>query len=72
MPLLKRKPKSFNLQIQDFVLRVNAPQEFYEECEVGLDSTFAEDIARPSIATLTTRFQGKWVALPIPIAITFV
>ena len=31
MPLLKRKPQSFTLQIQDFVLRVNAPEDLYEE-----------------------------------------
>ena len=31
MPLLRRKAQAFDLQIQDFLLRVHAPREFYEE-----------------------------------------
>jgi uncharacterized protein len=35
VPLFKKKPQSFTLQVQDIVLRVSAPEEYYEECRAA-------------------------------------
>src|SRR5205085_12669892 len=48
VPLFKRKPQSFTLQVQDILLRVSAPEEFYEECRAAALSMW-EQISSYSI-----------------------
>ena len=35
MPLFKKRPQTFNVQIQDILLRVNAPPDYFEECRAA-------------------------------------
>ena len=63
MPLLKRKPQSFNLQIQDFVLRVNAPREFYEECRAAALSMW-EQLQSYSVRNPAFRTSKRPVEVP--------
>ena len=63
MPLLKRKHKPFNLQIQDFVLRVNAPQEFYEECRAAALSMW-EQLQSYSVRNPAFRTSKRPVEVP--------
>ena len=35
MPLFKKKPQAFNVQVQDILLRVTAPPDYFEECRAA-------------------------------------
>jgi ApbE superfamily uncharacterized protein (UPF0280 family) len=63
VPLLKRKPQSFTLQIQDFVLRVNAPEELYEESRAAALSMW-EQLQSYSIRNPEFRTSKRPVAVP--------
>jgi ApbE superfamily uncharacterized protein (UPF0280 family) len=42
VPLFKRKPQSFTLQVQDILFRVTAPEEYYEECRAAALSVWEQ------------------------------
>jgi ApbE superfamily uncharacterized protein (UPF0280 family) len=63
LPLLKRKPQSFSLQIQDFVLRVTAPEEFYEESRAAALSMW-EQVQSYSIRDPAFRTSKRPVQVP--------
>src|SRR3954465_6548472 len=63
LPLLKKKPQSFTLQIQDFVLRVNAPQEFYEESRAAALSMW-EQLQSYSVRNPEFRTSKRPVQVP--------
>jgi ApbE superfamily uncharacterized protein (UPF0280 family) len=63
VPLLKRKPQSFNLQIQDFVLRVSAPEEFYEESRAAALSMW-EQLQSYSVRNPAFRTSKRPVEVP--------
>ena len=63
MPLLKRKPQSFTLQIQDFVLRVNAPEDLYEESRAAALSMW-EQLQSYSIRNPAFRTSKRPVDVP--------
>jgi len=63
VPLLKKKPHSFNLQIQEFVLRVNAPEEFYEESRAAALSMW-EQLQSYSVRDPAFRNSKRPVEVP--------
>ena len=63
MPLFKKKVQSFNLQVQDILLRVTAPVEYYEECRAAALSMW-EQISSYSIRNPQFRTSKGPVAVP--------
>jgi ApbE superfamily uncharacterized protein (UPF0280 family) len=63
LPLLKKKPQSFTLQIQDFVLRVTAPQEYYEESRAAALSMW-EQLQSYSVRNPAFRSSKRPVDVP--------
>jgi uncharacterized protein len=63
VPLLRKKAQAFDLQIQDFLLRVNAPQEFYEECRAAALSMW-EQLQSYSIRSTEFRTSRRPVEVP--------
>jgi len=63
VPLLKRKPQSFTLQIQDFVLRVNAPEDLYEESRAAALSMW-EQLQSYSVRNPAFRTSKRPVEVP--------
>lgn len=63
MPLLKRKPRAFDLRIEDMVLRVTAPEEYYEESRAAALS-FWEQIQSYSLRN--SAFRTSKAPIPIP------
>jgi ApbE superfamily uncharacterized protein (UPF0280 family) len=63
VPLLKRKPQSFILQIQDFVLRVSAPEELYEESRAAALSMW-EQLQSYSVRNPAFRTSKRPVEVP--------
>jgi ApbE superfamily uncharacterized protein (UPF0280 family) len=63
VPLLKKKPQSFTLQIQDFVLRVQAPQEYYEESRAAALSMW-EQLQSYSVRNPAFRTSKRPVEVP--------
>jgi ApbE superfamily uncharacterized protein (UPF0280 family) len=63
LPLLKKKPQSFTLQIQDFVLRVNAPLELYEESRAAALSMW-EQLQSYSVRNPAFRTSKRPVEVP--------
>ena len=63
MPLLKKKTQSFTLQIQDFVLRVQAPQEYYEESRAAALSMW-EQLQSYSVRNPAFRTSKRPVEVP--------
>ena len=65
MPLLKKKPHSFNLQIQEFVLRVSAPEEYYEESRAAALSMW-EQLQSYSVRNPDFRSSKNQPSFPSP------
>ena len=63
LPLFKRKPQSFNLQIQDILLRVTAPEEYYEECRAAALSVW-EQLSAYSVRDPRFRTSKRPVEVP--------
>jgi len=63
VPLLRRKSQSFTLQIQDFTLRVNAPEEFYEESRAAALSMW-EQVQSYSVRNPAFRTSKRPVEVP--------
>jgi ApbE superfamily uncharacterized protein (UPF0280 family) len=63
VPLFKKKSHSFNLQVQDILLRVTAPQEYYEECRAAALSMW-EQISSYSIRHPQFRTSKRPVNVP--------
>jgi len=63
VPLFRRKPQSFTLQIQDFTLRVNAPEEFYEESRAAALSMW-EQLQSYSVRNPAFRTSKRPVEVP--------
>jgi ApbE superfamily uncharacterized protein (UPF0280 family) len=63
VPLRRKKQQSFTLQIQDFVLRVNAPEEFYEESRAAALSMW-EQVQSYSVRDQAFRTSKRPVQVP--------
>lgn len=63
MPLLRRKPRVFTLQVQDIVLRITAPQDYYEECRAAALSMW-EQVSSYSIRNPAFRTSKRPVIVP--------
>ena len=63
MPLFKKKPQSFTLQIQDITLRVTAPEEYYEECRAAALSVW-EQLSAYSVRDPRFRTSKRPVDVP--------
>lgn len=63
MPLLKRKPRTFDLRIEDMVLRVTAPEEYYEESRAAALS-FWEQIQAYGIRNPLFRSTKRPLSVP--------
>jgi uncharacterized protein len=61
--LLKRKPRAFDLRIEDMVLRVTAPEEYYEESRAAALS-FWEQIQ--SYSRRNPAFRTSKGPIPVP------
>ena len=63
MPLFKKKPHAFNVQVQDILLRVNAPAEYFEECRAAALSMW-EQVSSYSARNPTFRTSKRPVDVP--------
>jgi len=63
VPLFRKKTQSFNLQIQDILLRVTAPEEYYEECRAAALSVW-EQLSAYSVRDPQFRTSKRPVEVP--------
>jgi hypothetical protein len=63
VPLLKKKPRSFDLRVDDSLLRVTAPEEYYEESRAAALS-FAEQIRAYAIRNPKFRTSKRPLSVP--------
>jgi ApbE superfamily uncharacterized protein (UPF0280 family) len=63
LPLFKKKPQAFTLQIQDINLRINAPVEYFEECRAAALSMW-EQVSSYSIRNPQFRSSKRPVEVP--------
>jgi len=63
VPLFKKKAQSFNLQVQDILLRVTAPEGYYEECRATALSVW-EQLSAYSVRDPQFRTSKRPVDVP--------
>jgi uncharacterized protein len=63
VPLLKKKAQSFNVQVQDMLLRVTAPEEYFEECRAAALSMW-EQVSSYSIRNPSFRTSKRPIEVP--------